>query len=140
MKTLRATCSSSSRPAEPVARVVQTKTKQAWFDEQLKLNHDLGATKSIGDFLRQIIEIDSKPVALLAWGLACHALKDRDLWISWSAPQRVERLKLGAQNRRLLILWPKGTFPQPGLSGHGGRLACSARPVVCGLRVPPRCG
>jgi hypothetical protein len=68
MKTLRATCSSSSRPAEPVARVVQTKTEQAWFDEQLKLNHDLGATKSIGDFLRQIIEIDSKPVALLAWG------------------------------------------------------------------------
>jgi hypothetical protein len=44
-------------------------------------------------------------------GPACHALKDRDLWISWSAPQRVERLKLGVQNRRLLILRPKRTSP-----------------------------
>ena len=42
----------------------------------------------------------------LCWfgGPACYALKDRDRWISWSAIQRGERLKLVVQNRRFLLL------------------------------------
>ena len=47
-------------------------------------------------FLRQFVEIGSKPVALLAWGPACYALKDRVRWISWTAPQRIARLKFFA--------------------------------------------
>ncbi|HWT81269.1 MAG TPA: transposase family protein, partial [Candidatus Methylomirabilis sp.] len=35
----------------------------------------------------------------------------RDLWISWSACQRVERLKLIVQNRRFLLLTAKGQAP-----------------------------
>ena len=41
----------------------------------------------------------------------CYALKDRDLWIGWSAFQRVERLKLIVQNRRFLLLTGKGQAP-----------------------------
>ena len=56
--------------------------------------HYLGAGRPVGDYLRQIVEVNGHTVALLVWGPACYALKDRDLWIAWSAPQRVERLKL----------------------------------------------
>lgn len=82
-----------------------------WFDAQLDEHHPLGAGRSVGDHLRQIVEIDGRPVALLVWGPACYALKDRDLWIGWSASQRVERLKLIVQNRRFLLLHQKGQFP-----------------------------
>lgn len=92
-------------------RVVSTPEERAWFDAQLEESHDLGSTPPIGDFLRQVVEINSRPVALLVWGPACYALKDRDLWISWSVPQRIARLKLVVQNRRFLILAPKGSSP-----------------------------
>lgn len=79
-----------------------------WFDRQLGEHHYLGAGRPVGDYLRQVVSWRSKLVALLVWGPACYALKDRDLWISWSACQRVERLKLIVQNRRFLLLIPKG--------------------------------
>lgn len=65
----------------------------------------------MGDYLRQVVELEGEPVALLVWGPACYALKDRDLWIGWSATQRVERLKLIVQNRRFLLLRAKGQSP-----------------------------
>ena len=114
--------SSGSTSATPSVRLASSKEDQAWFDAQLDSFHDLGATTPIGDFLRQIVEIDSKPVALLAWGPACYALKDRDRWISWSAPQRVARLKLIVQNRRLLILSPKGAAPNLASQAMGAAL------------------
>ena len=83
----------------------------AAFDQQLAARHYLGAGRPVGDYLRQIVERDGRPVALLVWGPACYALKDRDLWISWSVNQRVERLKLIVQNRRFLLLTPKGAAP-----------------------------
>ena len=83
-----------------------------WFDGVLADHHYLGAGRSVGDYLRQVVELDGKPVALLVWGPACYALKDRDLWLAWSAPQRVERLKLIVQNRRFLLLTDKGQAPK----------------------------
>jgi len=59
-----------------------------WFDAQLGQHHYLGAGRPVGDYLRQLVELNGQPVALLVWGPACYALKDRDLWIGWSAPQR----------------------------------------------------
>jgi hypothetical protein len=50
-------------------------------------------------------------VALLAWGSACSALKNRDRWIGWRANQRVERLKLIVLNRRFLFLSETGRVP-----------------------------
>jgi len=50
-------------------------------------------------------------VALLTWGPACNALKDRDLWIGWSPTHRAERLKLVVQNRRFALLSAKGAEP-----------------------------
>ena len=98
------------RPSRLEVRVASAQDTE-WFDQQLGEHHYLGAGRPVGDYLRQIVALDGKPVALLVWGPACYALKDRDLWISWSACQRVERLKLIVQNRRFLLLTPKDQAP-----------------------------
>lgn len=87
---------------------VPTPDQSAAFDQQLAAQHYLGAGRPVGDYLRQVVERDGQTLALLVWGPACYALKDRDRWISWSVPQRLERLKLVVQNRRFLLLTPKG--------------------------------
>lgn len=83
----------------------------AWFDGQLSDHHYLGAGRPVGDYLRQVAEVEGRAVALLVWGPGCYALKDRDRWIGWSANQRVERLKLIVQNRRFLVLAQPGQEP-----------------------------
>src|SRR5262245_64206203 len=82
-----------------------------WFDGMLADHHYLGAGRAVGDYLRQVVEVEAKAVALLVWGPACYALKDRDQWICWSRVQRLERLKLIVQNRRFLVLADKGQSP-----------------------------
>lgn len=94
----------------------------SWFDGLLADHHYLGAGRPVGDYLRQVVERDGKAVALLVWGPACYALKDRDQWISWSASQRLERLKLIVQNRRFLVLAPKGTSPNLASQSMGAAL------------------
>jgi hypothetical protein len=93
-----------------------------WFDQLLADRHYLGAGRSVGDYLRQVVEWEGKPAALLVWGPACYALKDRDLWISWSVTQRVERLKLVVQNRRFLVLKQKGESPNLASQALGAAL------------------
>jgi len=93
-----------------------------WFDGMLADHHYLGAGRSVGDYLRQVVELDGKTAALLVWGPACYALKDRDLWISWSVPQRLERLKLIVQNRRFLVLAQKGETPNLASQAMGAAL------------------
>ena len=94
----------------------------AWFDGLLADHHYLGAGRPVGDYLRQVVDLDGKAVALLVWGPACYALKDRDLWISWSASQRLERLKLIVQNRRFLVLAKKGESPNLASQALGAAL------------------
>jgi hypothetical protein len=83
----------------------------AWFDQQLADHHYLGAGRPVGDYLRQVVRVRGRAAALLVWGPACYALKDRDRWLGWSATQRVERLKLVVQNRRFLLLADKAVAP-----------------------------
>jgi len=110
MKELLHTRAEAKLPCALSVRVAtQAETHQ--FDEQMGELHYLGAGKPVGDYLRQIVEQGGQRVALLVWGPACYALKDRDLWIGWSANQRIERLKLIVQNRRFLLLTPKGQSP-----------------------------
>lgn len=94
----------------------------SWFDGLLADHHYLGAGRSVGDYLRQVVEQDGRAVALLVWGPACYALKDRDLHISWSASQRLERLKLIVQNRRFLVLTKKGESPNLASQSMGAAL------------------
>jgi len=41
-----------------------------WFDDLLGKHHYLGAGQPVGDYLRQVFELDGQPVALLVWGPA----------------------------------------------------------------------
>jgi hypothetical protein len=103
----------SSPQTAPPSLIVRMPVAEelSWFDGLLETKHYLGAGRAVGDYLRQVIELDGEAVALLVWGPACYALKDRDRWISWSVNQRLERLKLIVQNRRFLVLRDKGQAP-----------------------------
>ena len=101
---------------------IASDTELAWFDGLLADKHYLGAGRPVGDYLRQVVEVDGKAVALLVWGPACYALKDRDQWISWSTVQRLERLKLIVQNRRFLVLADKGQSPNLASQAMGAAL------------------
>jgi Druantia protein DruA/DDE_Tnp_1-associated len=101
----------AATPAAALSVRVPAPDQFAAFDQELVAQHYLGAGRPVGDYLRQIVEREGQPVALLVWGPACYALKDRDRWISWSVNQRLERLKLLVQNRRFLLLTPKGSAP-----------------------------
>jgi len=94
----------------PQVRVVECDEVER-FDALLEAGHYLGKTRPVGDFLRQVAVINGEWVALLAWGSAAYRLKDRERWIGWTDSQRQERLKLVVQNRRYLLLGPKGEHP-----------------------------
>ncbi len=110
------------RSDKPVTVRVPSDEQLEWFDGLLADQHYLGAGRPVGDYLRQVIEREGKPVALLVWGPACYALKDRDQWISWSRSQRLERLKLIVQNRRFLVLADKGRSPNLASQAMGAAL------------------
>lgn len=99
------------KPSGLVIEVVTTVRARERFDALMKEHHYLEAGRPVGDYLRQVAVVGGRWVALLAWGSACYALKDRDRWIGWSATQRAERLKLVVQNRRFLLLGDKGRQP-----------------------------
>ena len=84
MKTQSHRVSAESLDSSVVVRLLR-EDEVKWFDGLLADHHYLGAGRPVGDYLRQVVEIDGQPVALLVWGPACYALKDRDRWISWSA-------------------------------------------------------
>ena len=101
---------------------IPSEDQRPWFDSVLADHHYLGAGRPVGDYLRQVVEWEGRPVALLVWGPACYALKDRDRWIGWSATQRLERLKLIVQNRRFLVLTGKGESPNLASQALGAAL------------------
>jgi hypothetical protein len=100
--------------------------EQARFDALLAQQHYLGATPSVGDFLRQVVIRDGQWVALLVWGPAALKLKDRERWIGWNLTQQMERLKLVVQNRRYLLLHEKGA--EPNLASQALAAACRTLP------------
>ncbi len=97
--------------SDKIESIVVPEAEYGLFDETMGDLHYLGAAKPTGDFLRQAVVRNGEWVALLAWGPACYALKDRDEWIGWHAGQRAERQKLIVQNRRYLLLHDRGTEP-----------------------------
>ena len=90
---------------------IATAEDQAWCKETLARHHYLGEADRIGDFMTQIACWNGEAVALLVWGPASYALRDRDEYIGWTATQRAERQKLVVQNRRFALLVERGSHP-----------------------------
>ena len=133
----QSSASASAPTATPALRVrVVTQTEDlAWFDAQLAAQHYLGAGRAIGDYLRQVVEVEGRAAALLVWGPACYALKDRDLWISWSASQRIERLKLIVQGSPVDVQQMRNVWSIALYAGQPGR-GSNQEPKV---KTPARC-
>lgn len=74
------------------------------FEKLMELHHYLGWGLPVGEGLNYVAEVDGRWVALLTFGAAAYALKDREAWVGWTCEQRKRRLKFIAQNRRFLIL------------------------------------
>jgi hypothetical protein len=74
------------------------------FQRLMAAHHYLGWGQPVGETLLYVAEVQGKWVALLVFGAAAYALRDRDEWIGWSVEQRRARLNFVAQNRRFLIL------------------------------------
>lgn len=121
MKTQSSVVPASTQRCAMVVRI-PSEDQLPWFDGLLVDHHYLGAGRPVGDYLRQVVEWAGRPVALLVWGPACYALKDRDRWVSWSTTQRLERLKLIVQNRRFLLLADKGQSPNLASQALGAAL------------------
>jgi hypothetical protein len=115
----------AAAPSELQVSMVSA-TDQARFDGLLAQKHYLGATPTVGDFLRQVVAREGQWVALLVWGPAALKLKDRERWIGWNLTQQMERLKLVVQNRRYLLLHDKGS--EPNLASQALAAACRALP------------
>ncbi len=90
---------------------IATAEDEAWCKETLARHHYLGEADRIGDFMTQIVHWNGEAVALLVWGPASYALRDRDEYIGWTATQRAERQKLVVQNRRFALLVERGSHP-----------------------------
>lgn len=85
-------------------QVIDSPEEVKRFNDYLNEEHYLGATPSVGDFLRQVVSLDGEWAACIAWGSPAYALKDRDRWIGWDARRRKKWLKLVIEQRRFLVL------------------------------------
>jgi hypothetical protein len=70
----------------------------------MEKHHYLGWGKPVGETMLYVATVGTRWVALVVFGAAAYALKDRDAWIGWSLMQRQKRLNFIVQNRRFLIL------------------------------------
>jgi len=104
-------CREDSFSGKNVVIRVAKSSEHKRFDELLEEYHYIGKSRSVGDSMRMIAEIDGEWVGLLMWGSACYRLKDRDMHIGWTDVQRAQRQKLVVQNRRFSLLSTPGTQP-----------------------------
>jgi hypothetical protein len=86
-------------------------SERAEFDRLLQEEHSLHDPILVGESLRYVAEIDGQWVALIAFSAAALHLKGREKWIGWSPRQRARRLRMIANNSRLLIRPERQRFP-----------------------------
>jgi hypothetical protein len=86
-----------------VVRPVQ-KSEESRFEQLMEKHHYLGWGRPVGERMLYVATVGRRWVALLMFGAAGYALKDRDEWISWPRYLRQMRLNFITQNRRFLIL------------------------------------
>ena len=78
--------------------------KDDGFQQLLEQHHYLGAIPKIGQTLRYVAQYDGAWVAVLSFSASSLKCAARDQWIGWDARLQYGRLKLIANNSRLLIL------------------------------------
>ena len=91
-----------------IVRTVDTPERRKEAAAHLEEEHFLGAGRTAGDALWQLIYEErargATLVAVIVWCAAAFRLKDRDAWIGWDSVTRARRLKLIVPARRFLVL------------------------------------
>lgn len=85
-------------------RQVRRTKDEALFNQLLSKYHYLGYCRPVGEHLKYLAFVGSRPVACLAWSSAPRHLAPRDQFIGWSKTQRLGGLHRIAYNTRFLIL------------------------------------
>ena len=80
------------------------KSEEARFARLMDKHHYLAWGRPVGERMLYVATVGKRWVALLMFGAAAYALKDRDAWLEWQRHQRQGRLNFITQNRRFLIL------------------------------------
>ena len=88
-------CRTASGSGNGLQIQVVTRAEHPRFDRLLGAYHYLGESRPTGDFLRQVAVLDGQWVGLLAWGSACYALQDRDLYTGGRRILTIYRRQLG---------------------------------------------
>ena len=73
--------------------------------------HYLGFQRFAGRGLRYVVEYERVWLALIGWQSGAFKCRPRDRWIGWRPREQFSRLRLIANNTRLLVLVPPGTLP-----------------------------
>lgn len=81
------------------------------FDKLLETEHYLCNSRTVGNTLRYVAELDGRWVALATFSGAAMHLKWREMWIGWSPRQRARRLRFVVNNSRFLVLPDRGSMP-----------------------------
>lgn len=77
--------------------------ERAAFDQMIIQEHYLHSAELVGEQMRYVAEHKGRWLALLSWSAAAFNLKDREVWIGWTARQKRRRLPLVANNTRFLV-------------------------------------
>lgn len=85
-------------------RLLSSPEDIARCDEAIIQHHYLHNATLVGEHLRYAFVYKGKWLALAAWSSAAFHLKDRDAFIGWSGEQCRRRLRLLANNSRLLVM------------------------------------
>lgn len=109
-----------------VQEVSSPGAERRWVKAALDQFHYLGFGGTVGESLQYVVrDGQGRPLACLVFGAAAWKCQDRDQFIGWSAQQRINNLRLIANNHRFLVL-PWVRVPQLGswiLSQVAGRIA-----------------
>jgi hypothetical protein len=91
--------------------LIDPKDKAKW-NQLIRKRHYLKHARLVGEQLRYVAtDAQGRWLALLGWSAAALHLKARDQSIEWSERQREGRLRLLAQNSRLVILADRHQLP-----------------------------
>jgi hypothetical protein len=85
-----------------LVEVVSEEQRQIWNELMLR-EHPLHECRLVGRQLRYLIDSEHGWLGAIGFGSAALFLEDRDLWIGWTAAQRIEHLPRVLQMNRFLI-------------------------------------
>jgi hypothetical protein len=83
---------------------VRRTAEEPLFNSLMEEHHYLGYQQPVGEHLKYVVWVQSRPIACLAWSSAPRHLASRDRYLGWSADARRRNIRFLAYNTRFLIL------------------------------------